>query len=742
MSSHRTLRSLIISIFVLAAVLVIDRPAPSSAATSPDAVTVTLGELTPSVAVKGSTLHLKGNVIGGTAAHDEVTIRLAVANLQVRSDMGSSAGAGSQVVYGYQDELGPLAAKASASWKLQVPVSALSPTSQSIYALDIEAYSDGERVGVVRTYLPYGMAGDSSFRATQLVILWPVTGAPALDGQSSKDVPEAVNDNLSAQFAADGRLGKTLSTAAAAPKNVTMSWAVDPDLLATANSESHGYSLYPNGASGAGAQNALSWLAEAKTVLGGSASNGAGSNVPAPNNPGELWQLPASDPDLGSLTHATAGFATRLIASAAAASGTTLAGLTGRSPLGTLAWPAGGQADPATLNLAKAVSPSAVIVSSNSVTLRTPQESYTPTGRTKVNGEKLAVSDAALNAIFDGDPADAALKGSDQSLLASQRFLAESALMALERPNLSTPRTVMVTGSRTAAPDPALLAAVGEAGWMKTVGLSTLLGAAADPHATVGEIKRDPAVAQTDLTTGQLNATAALSRSQRALAGILTQPNPAIDLFTPAVLRTASTAWRSSAAQQTAFAGAVQGRLATAMNLVNLVQKSDLTLSGKSGVIPFTVENRFRFPVKVGISITTDRAGLTVQPITLQTVPQGSTTVNVHVSSAVSGTRVKVTAQLVTPDGAAYGDSQSLQVTVSSIGSVTLVIFGLSAALLVVAVVLRIYRGRRTRTAPAAADPLGASVGPASVHTASMDTAPQDSAAMDSAAAADAEREQ
>jgi hypothetical protein len=76
----------------------------------------------------------------------------------------------------------------------------------------------------------------------------------------------------------------------------------------------------------------------------------------------------------------------------------------------------------------------------------------------------------------------------------------------------------------------------------------------------------------------------------------------------------------------------------------------------------------------------------------------------------VTGTRVTVTAQLVTPDGADYGDPQSFQVTVSSIGSVTLIIFALSAALLVIAVGLRIYRGRRTRTALDETDLPGASV--------------------------------
>lgn len=694
MSSHRTLRSLIISMFVLAAVLVVDRPAPSAAATGSNAVTVALTQLSPAVAVRGDTLRLDGTVTGGSAAHSDVIIRLAVADLQVRSDMSTNAGVGSQFVYGYDYTVGSLAPGATASWHLKVPVAEFASASQTIYGLDIVADSDGARIGVMRTYLPYDITSDSSFRATQMVVLWPVTAAPALDGQSDKNsVPEAVNDDLSAQFAPGGRLTRTLSTAVAA-RNVTVSWAVDPDLLATADSESHGYSLYPGGNSGAGAQNAFNWLTEAKTALSGT---------------GELWQLPATDPDLASLAQGNQGMAGRIVTRAAAASGTTIAGLVGRTPRGTLAWPANGQADDATLHLAKAASPSAVIVGSDSAGLHTPLDSYTPTGLANVDGEKLAIGDASLNAIFGGDPADAGFKNSDQSLLAAQRFLAESALMALERPNLPTPRTVLVAASRTAPPDPRLLAAVGEAGWIKTVGLSTLLSAKPDKSAKTGTLKRDPAVAQSDLSTGQLATTAALDASIHALTAILTQPDPAIGLYAPAVLRTVSTAWRSSADDQVAFAGAVQSRLQTTMSAVSLVPKSDLTLSGKSGIIPFTVENRFGYPVRVGIRITTDHAGLTVSYVAVQTVPQGSAPFNVHVSSAVSGTRVTVTAQLVTPDGADYGEPQSLQVTVSSIGSITLVIFGLSAALLVVAVVLRIYRGRRTRAAQPVPDPFGAS---------------------------------
>lgn len=714
MSSLRTLRrqarGLLSLVAILACqVLMLAAPAPSHAASaSGGGVTVELSSLSPAVAVKSSTLRLAGNLIGGSSAHSNVVVRLAVADMQVRSDMTSTAGVGSRLVYGYDYSAGTLHSGATIPWSLAVPVSDLSLTSQTVYALDVEAYSGDTRIGAVRTYLPYAMTGDSSFHATQMVLLWPVTATPALDGQVDKDVPEAVDDSLSAQFAPGGRLDEALRVPAA-NNGVTVSWVVDPDLLFTANRESHGYSLYPEGTSGTGAQNASNWLNEAKTVLGSA---------------GELWQLPSTDPDLGSLGHTNPAAAADLVKDATARAGTKLEDLVSRAPQGTLAWPADGQADAGTLKLAAAADPGAVIVRSDSIGLHTALDSYTPTGRARVDGRTVSVSDAALDAIFAGDAADAAWKGSNPSLLAAQRFLAESALIALERPNLSTPRTIMVAAARTSTPDPALLTAVGQAGWIKTVGLSTLLAANPDPHAQSSAPKRDPVTANADLTTAQLHATSSLESSVRALTAIMAGPQPelTVDSFNPAVLRTVSTTWRSSPARQAAFSTAVRNRLDTTMNLVTLVKKSDLTMSGKSGVIPFTVENRFSHPVHVGIRITTNHAGLSVQSITLQTVQQGSTTVNVHVSSAVTGTRVTVTAQLVTPGGADYGEPQSLQVTVSSIGSVTLIIFGLSAALLVIAVGLRIYRGRRTRTAQAVPDPSGAS--------------------MDKGALADAEREQ
>jgi hypothetical protein len=112
--------------------------------------------------------------------------------------------------------------------------------------------------------------------------------------------------------------------------------------------------------------------------------------------------------------------------------------------------------------------------------------------------------------------------------------------------------------------------------------------------------------------------------------------------------------------------------------------------------------------VKLGLSVVTDPAsGLNVTQIPVRVFPAGgSTTVEVKVSTKVASSTYQVTAYLVTADGKRYGTqsggAQSLQVTVTSIGFVALLLFAGSAALLIFAVGLRIYRGRkRSRTEPA-----------------------------------------
>jgi hypothetical protein len=125
-------------------------------------------------------------------------------------------------------------------------------------------------------------------------------------------------------------------------------------------------------------------------------------------------------------------------------------------------------------------------------------------------------------------------------------------------------------------------------------------------------------------------------------------------------------------------------------------------MSGTSGSIPFTVHNGLDQQVELGLKFTmkpTGRLDIASVP-SVQIPPHSSRTIQVKVTSRSPSATIEVTAYLVNSAGQHYGDaetngSQSLQVSVTSIGFVALLLFAGSAALLVIAVGLRIYRGRR-----------------------------------------------
>jgi hypothetical protein len=500
-----------------------------------------------------------------------------------------------------------------------------------------------------------------------------------------------------------GSLYQLLDAGSKLPKGL-ISWVVDPDLLNTATAIQGGYVVVAHGSAtpdvGPDNTNATAWLTEARTVLGGAN--------------GELWQLPATDPDLGSLSNASTQQAKQFLGYAAKASTTdgTVKTLVGRAPQGLLAWPADGQVSSTTLNLADSFDPSAVIVDSGSIGLSVADQRYTPTGRASANGRSnLAVGDTALDAIMSGDSVDSKYlsAGSSSSVLAGQRLLAQTALISLEDPNQS--RSVMLTLPRDAAAeasDMGILRVLQSASWVSASGLSSLLAKSADSAASTGTPTRSSSVAGADLSSGQISSAISLQSQLKIFQSILTQADATTAGFAEAVLRTVSTSWRGNSASWKTFESAVSSRLSEQTGKVYLIPKSDLTLSGTSGSIPFTVVNQLPQSVKLGLTVRTSPSGLNVTQVPARTFPaNGSWTVEVKVDTKVASSTYQVMAFLVTPDGTHYGTaksggSQSLQVTVTSIGFVALLLFAGSAALLVFAVGLRIYRGRKgSRSEPA-----------------------------------------
>ena len=686
--------------------------AAGATASAAQDVSLSLSTMAPTIATASSgDLSLTGKLtVPSGTSHDDVIVQLAYIAVDYRSQMSEAPDSSSyeQELISVQDHLGSISS-GSYAWSLSTPIASMDLTPGYVYALDVEAWSDGGYLGALRTYLPYEIGSGPSYGSTQLAVLAPVTSPSPLDGYqesiSGSTYPELTEQNLAESMGTGGSLYQLLEASKQLPKG-TISWVLDPDLLNSAMQIEGGYVVAKDGTAsdelGPDAGNATAWLKEAKTVLG------------SPNS--ELWQLPATDPDLGSLSQASTKQAEQLLSGAArqsTAAGTIsmLKSTVGRGPEGVLAWPADGQVSAATLTLADSIDPAAVVVDSDSIGLSVPNQQYTPTGRAAADGaDNLAVADTGLDAIMAGDAADSAYDaaGSDYSLLAGQRLLAQTALIAMENPSLA--RTIMLALPRTtgtAAQDMGALKALSGAPWIKPVGLSTLLHQSPDPKASTGTPTRSSASTGTDLSTTQLGTALSLESQLRLYQSILTESDTITAGFAEAVLRTVSTGWRGDGAAWTAFESAVSGRLTSQTGQVYLIPKSDLTLSGTSGSIPFTVVNHLPQAVRLGLSVQTSRTGLHVTQIPVRKFATGSSTVEVKVTAVAPGAKVTVTAFLVNAAGAHYGTarsggSRSLQVTVTSIGFVALLLFAGSAALLVFAVGLRIYRGRRgSRSEPA-----------------------------------------
>ena len=638
-------------------------------------------------------------------SYSDVIVQLDIMPVQYQSQMSEAAGSSTNEdqLSSVQDDLGTVSG--TTTWSLNATVQQMGLDPGTVYALDVEAWSEGTQpLGSVRTYLPYQITADSSsFTATQLAVLVPVTAAPTLDGyqyqpkDNGSTLDEVTSDQLTTEMGENGSLYKLLSDAQGL-KNVDLSWAVDPDLLDTAAQIESGYFVTSGDSTddqpGSGADAVSGWLKLAKTVL---AKNG------------ELWELPSTDPDLGSLSHVSNAQAEQFVSAAvkATAASTTLSDDTGRAPKGLLAWPAGGQVNSATLNLAQSMNPTAVVTASDSVGLSVADGQYTPTGRASISGKSnIVVSDSNLDAIMSGDSVDASYvaAGSNATTLAQQRLLAQTALIAQERPSLSSARTILVELPRSSDQsdkDIAVLSALSEANWTRSASLSTLLDTAPDAKASTGKLTRSAAVTKTDLTTNQLDQAVSLS-SQLSLYQSILAAADTTDGLAQAVERTVSTSWRGFPSDWSAFASAVQRRLTLQMGQVYLIQKSDLTMSGTSGSIPFTIHNGLSQRVILGLKFSMKPTGrLDIETVPTVEIPaHSSRTVQVKVTSRSPSATIQVTAYLVNSGGAHYGDaesngSQTLQVSVTSIGFVALLLFAGSAALLVVAVGLRIYRGRR-----------------------------------------------
>lgn len=678
---------------------------PSGADEDEQVDDLTVERISPAALEADSTLTVDGTVTNtGDSALDSVTVRVRYSSqaLPTRTSLAEHADGDYPELQRFgvdqslDEELEP---GDSTTYTLRVDMADLDVSDFGVYPLVVEAVDDaGAPLGTQRTFLPYTDSDD--VEPTELAWVWPLADQP-----HRADDDTFLGDGLREQLTPDGRLERLLTLGLSADPGATidtdngvdaqdaesddgvpLTWAIDPALL-----------------------DDVARLTTSHQVLDDPAA------VPAQDEPGLVTQEP--DPNAGSwLERAQQGLAEASVVSSAYATpsiGSLLEAdldqdaeashALGQQRITELLdrdidtdrmWLPHGTADQATVDFF-AEEDTATFVFDDSALPAQDQVGHTPDATTTLptsdDTEATAVvTDHQLGHVLDAD-ADTA----GQTMLAEQRYIAETALISAERPD--TTQTVVAAPPANWNPTADLATGVLEATeslpWLDPVSLDELAAEPNDERQELGAPEDGPA----ELSDAYLDQINDIRAEANLFGSVLTEDD---DPFRPAILRLESAAWEEG---EGALAGGARQRVATALDeaigSVRIMPGEPVTMASKSGEAPILVANDLPdHSVTVHLSVfsqNSERLSVGDYTDTMEIAPGGRTTVYVPLSASVNG-RTDLELGLHNADGEPISDEETtLPVTVTGLGTSALLISGAAALVLLALLVLRAVRRRR-----------------------------------------------
>ncbi len=580
-----------------------------------------------------------------------------------------------------------------------------------VFPVQVEAVTpDGAHTAFAQTFLPYWPDQDTAAQPKKLQVawIWPLVDAP----QQGACAQTLATNELAGSVASGGRLATLLGAGASWADSDDLTWDIDPALLSDVSVMRQQYFTPVNAACSGrfvqpASKAAAGWLTELQSATAGQ---------PA-------FLTPYANVDVAALSHAglegNIRSAYRLGKSVAAQILPNTFGTTGSgSADGAVvkaAWPAGGVADAETVtNLANDGGVTTVVLNSGEVPSASGFDNAL--GRTTSGigtPVSLLLADSEITSLLG----TASAKPSPSGQFAfTQEFLAETAMIASEAPNLA--RSLVIappTGwNPSAAEASALLRITHETPWLRSASLSALAGqAAALPSRSLPASQ----VSRSELRPGYLSNLKTLNASARLFTNLLSQPTAVqLSSLQEAVAATTSSAWRG--------AGSAGGWLAyyqltdylqDAEHKVQIIPVNKILLAGNSGETPVSVRNQLSVPVQVQVSASAPPdSQVRVGPLNmLFTVPAGKTyTVKMPVHAASIGTTT-VQLQLVTQDGSPLTwTARPLSVEVTRVGRFLLSVIAGALGILVLTTAYRLRRKRRARAAQRSGAGEGAGTAP------------------------------
>ncbi len=649
-------------------------PEASSEPQAPLVIEIT--GLTPSAATKGSTITVSGSITNTTAdpLPIEVTLSMATGRLTVPDQVQQASTGRSfysqQIVPDGRKQLGkPLLGGASAIWSFTMSADDLPFVGPGVYQFNATGSSPGTGFSAeTRTFLPF--YPDKAQHPLQLVWLWPVSDAPNRD---ANDV--LLNDRTPTEVAENGRLTTILNAGLGAKSGVD--WVIDPQVLQTLNVMSRGYQvLGANGQPGPVTQSsdASRWMSKATDGL----------------KDAQVYAMSYAAPDLTALAR---NGMTDDIAQTTAHAGQQVGSALSITAPTVLGWPAGFRTDQKTVDDIQATGVRTLILDTEAYPSNDGATDAAATINSSGGPLTAALFDRGLsNAIpkAGATPADV--------LRARQLFLATTAAMQTQSP-YSSPTVVVAPGMRW-SPDSAaltnILSTLDSQLWVKRVSLASALKNPVDSGHTLSPMSR--ANVKAGLSKSYLQTVTEQRQQVAQFSSVLAGTSSDLERLNNAILRTTSSAWRSSRGDGKQLQAAVGQQITDTMNKVRVLANQTVTFSRGEGNVPITIANDLDVPITVGVKlIGSPPVRLASDAVTSTTVP-AKRKIQLSMPVRVRGAgELPVSIQLTNAAGVDYGTPATIKLRSTAYAQAASWIIAAAFIGLTILLVINSIRRRRQR---------------------------------------------
>ena len=665
---------------------------------------VVIDSMTPQTARPGDTVTVSGTVSNRTSQTEAglvVYLMSSAARFTTRDQMdGYLSQSGSPSLEAVGNPF-PIAASlrpgATAQWHASFEVNNVGITEFGVYPVSAELNDQaGDVLGTDQTLLPFwpGQQAAGLQRPLAISWVWPLIDQPHHQVCTTADnatVSALTSNALAASLSPGGRLSDLL-TAGQAHADADLTWVVDPALLSDVAAMTRPY----RAGSGLGcigvtaepaSKAAATWLAGLQGITA--------------VQPTVI--TPYANVDVSALVHH--GFEAGL--TRAYTAGRTVADDVLHGSFGpSIALPAGGTADLSVLtNLAASQDINTVVLNSSqlppaSTSVFEPDDAVTSV---RAAGTTITVllADSVLTNVLQAGGSSPGTPATQFAV--SQRFLAETAMIAAEAPD--SDRSVVVEPPESWSPSAALadqlLSETVNTPWLTPTPLGNLARIADSDRGIARQPLAGSAVNPAELSPRYLETVAAAEASLSTYEAMLDRPSAAyLQSLNQALTAAESAAWRGGgAAQGVALADGLSAYLADQVGKVTIITAPQVQMGGASGPVPVSIQNGSSLPIQVKLAARVINGPGRTSQLTIGNIqklitvpPKQTVTVRLPVSSAPPGsTEIKLS--LTTANGAPL-PVQTVSFTILSTRYGRAILFLIAAAIGVL-VLTSVYRGVR-----------------------------------------------